>query len=89
MSKRQKLLERFLKTPPPLDLRFDELDTLLRSFGFRMHENSGGSSHKLFVRTEADGREHRIVCSRPHPGGVLKAYQIREIRDRLIQWGFL
>lgn len=89
MSKRQKLLYKFFRTPVPVDFRFDELETLLGGFGFRMLENPGGSSHKMFVYVRRDGREHRIVCSRSHPDGLIKAYQVREIRHRLKEWGFL
>lgn len=88
MSKRQKLLDRFFGNPVPVDFRFNDLETLLAGFGFQMIENPRGSSHKLFVYMSRDGREHRIVCSRPHPGGILKAYQLREIRARLREWGF-
>ena len=89
MSRQQKLLQRFLKSPPPVDFRFEELQTLLNGLGFQMLENAGGSSHKFFIYTTACGREYRIVCSRPHPAGPLKAYQIREIRSKLCIWEIL
>ncbi|CAM5205887.1 hypothetical protein CDEF62S_00167 [Castellaniella defragrans] len=89
MTRRQKLLDRFLKTPAPVDFRFDDLAVLLEGLGFSLHENAGGSSHKMFVCRLADGTERRLVCSRPHPGGVLKIYQIVQIRARLHEWGML
>lgn len=89
MTRQQKLLQRFLKSPPPADFRFDELETLLSSLGFRSYENARSSSHKLFIRIMTAGREYRIVCSRPHPGGILKAYQIRAIRSQLRIWEIL
>ncbi|WP_066458694.1 hypothetical protein [Castellaniella caeni] len=89
MTKRQKRLNRFFRAPVPVDFRFDELVVLLAGFGFRLIENERGSSHKLFLYVRRDGYEHRILCSRPHPDGVLKAYQVREIRIRLKEWGFL
>ena len=89
MSRHQKLIERFSAVPIPRDFRFAELVTVLAGFGFVMHEHGGGSSHKSFIYQRREGGEHRIVCARPHPGGVLKAYQVREIRLKLRQWGFL
>lgn len=89
MSTQGKLLAKFCKTPPPKDFRFDELVTLLQGLGFIMHEKTSGSSHKYFVYTLDSGAEHRIDSSRPHPGGILKAYQIKEIRTRLTLWGLL
>ncbi|MFC4296755.1 hypothetical protein ACFO0J_01715 [Castellaniella hirudinis] len=59
------------------------------SFGFALREHGGGSAHKSFIYQREQGGEHRIVCSRPHPGGVLKVYQVREICAKLRQWGFL
>lgn len=86
MSQRDKLLARFYKVPPPADFRFDELVTLLQGLGFVMCEKSGGSSHKYFVHTLPSGGQYRIDSSRPHPGGILKVYQIKEIRARLTEW---
>jgi hypothetical protein len=86
MSRREKLIARFYKSPPPNDFRFDELVTLLQGLGFVMHEKPGGSSHKYFVYTLQSGDEYRIDSSRPHPGGILKVYQIKEIRARLTMW---
>lgn len=89
MSKREKLQSRFSKTPPPKDFRFDELVTLLDGLGFVMYEKAGGSSHKYFVHTLASGIQYRLDCSRPHPGGIMKIYQIKEVYARLSNWGFL
>jgi len=89
MSRHQKLVERFCALPAPRDFRFADLITLLAGFGFTLHEHGGGSSHKSFVYRRPQGDEHRIVCARPHPGGVLKVYQVREIGAKLRQWGFL
>ncbi|CAM5212209.1 hypothetical protein CDEF62S_01929 [Castellaniella defragrans] len=42
MTRRQKLLDRFLKTPAPVDFRFDDLAVLLEGLGFSLHENARG-----------------------------------------------
>ncbi|NYT61899.1 type II toxin-antitoxin system HicA family toxin [Alcaligenaceae bacterium] len=87
MAKRDKLTAKIYSNPSPKDFRFDELITLLQGFGFVMHEKTGGSSHKYFVRTLDSGEVQRIDCSCPHPGGILKIYQIKQICIKLTQWG--
>jgi hypothetical protein len=89
MSRHQKLVDRLSAVPSPRDFRFADLVALLSGFGFILREHGGGSSHKSFIHQRAQGGEYRIVCARPHPGGVLKVYQVREICARLRQWGFL
>lgn len=85
MSKKEKLLLRFLAIPPVKDFRWDDLVTLMDQLGFDFHEQSGGSSHKYFtMRIDPD---KVIDTYRPHPSGILWAKQIREIRDKLQEWG--
>lgn len=43
MSKKDKLLERFLSTPPRKDLTFKELSSLLLSLGFEKIEGAGSA----------------------------------------------
>lgn len=89
MSRHRKLVDRFCATPVPRDFRFADLVVLLGGFGFVLREHGGGSSHKSFICQRGQEGEYRIVCARPHPSGVLKAYQVREICTKLRQWGFL
>lgn len=89
MAKQEKLRTRLFSKPYPKDVRFQEIVTVMRGFGFTHHEQSGGSSHCYFVRTDRDGEEQRIDSSRPHPSGIMKTYQIKEIHDWLVQWGLL
>lgn len=87
MSKQEKLLRRFLVEPPVKDFRWDELVSLMNRLGFDLEETSGGSSHKFFVmRSDPDKVIHTY---RPHPGGILWAKQIREVRTRLAEWGVI
>jgi len=88
MSQYDKRLERLCRRPPPTDLRWDEFVAILGSLGFVLHERSGGSSHKYLVAT-VTGQERRIDTSRPHPGGIMKQYQLRETVAKLHEWGLL
>jgi hypothetical protein len=61
----------------------------MQGLGFQLIEQTGGSSHKYFVRDAGNGEEQRIDTSRPHPSGIMKTYQIKEIHGWLTQWGLL
>ena len=87
MSKKEKLLKRFLSIPHPTDFRWDELVTMLSGLGFDAFESTGGSSHKHFVhRGNADWA---IVQARPHPSGILKIYQIKQVTEFLREKGLI
>lgn len=89
MSVHDKLLMKLLRDSPPKDFKFDDLVTLLGRLGFEMREQAGGSSHKYFILRRDPWDDLRIYTSRPHPDGILKAYQVREIRARLMKWGLI
>lgn len=86
MSKKQKLRDRLLRKPPPKDFRWDELVTLMDQFGFDL-DMSGGSSHGHFVLREDPNKV--IDTYRPHPGGIMYAVQLRQIVEKLSEWGVL
>ena len=65
-DKRREQIERH-----PRQVRFQELDALLRSYGFRRRQRSRGSSHYVYRR----GRWHLTVpAHRPH----LRLYVVLE-----------
>ena len=78
MSKKQKLLKRFLELPARKDLTFSELDRLLSSCGYRKIEGSG--SAVKFYHQEKDSL---INLHKPHPGNILKIYLIKQIQIKL------
>lgn len=86
MSKKQKLLRKFLANPPPKDFHWNDLETLLGQFGFKL-DQSGGGSHVSFLNDSDLGKV--IFTYRPHPDGILRTYQIREIRELLNEWGMI
>jgi len=65
-DKRREEMER-----SPRQVRFQELDALLRSYGFTRRQRRRGSSHYVYVR----GRYHLTVAARrPH----LRLYVVLE-----------
>jgi hypothetical protein len=84
MSKKEKLIERFLARPS--DFTFDELVTLLGYFGYSVVSsgNTGGSRVSF-----ADSGGDYIRIHKPHPANILKFYQINDIITALMERGLL
>jgi len=78
MSKKEKLLYKFLHVPIKKDLTFNELATLLTACGFLKLEGSG--SAVKFYHKEKDSL---INLHKPHPSDILKTYLIKQIQDKL------
>jgi hypothetical protein len=74
MTKAEKLHKRFLSRPK--DFTYNELFRLLGSLGYK--EEQGSGSRVVFSNART---KHQIKLHKPHPGNVLKRYQI----DLLIQ----
>jgi len=70
----------------PTDFSFDELTTLLRSFGYSM-ETGGKTSGSRTTFTNADGDYIRL--HKPHPRNILKQYQVDDIVSNLTEKGLL
>lgn len=82
MGKHEKLLER-LNTRPK-DFTFQELTTLLSSFGYVLNQKSNGSR----VRFEHETLPP-ILMHKPHPTPVLKQYQVDGVLELLQQENLL
>jgi len=80
MSKFDKLIIRLLSSPK--DFTYNELKTLLMSFGY--NEVQGAGSRVCFSKDN-----HKIKLHKPHPGGILKAYQLDLIIEELVTKGLL
>jgi predicted RNA binding protein YcfA (HicA-like mRNA interferase family) len=74
MSKTDKLIIRLLSRPK--DFTYGELKTLLLSFGYS--EIQGEGSRVCFVR-----EDHKIKLHKPHPGNILKRYQLDLVIEEL------
>lgn len=77
MSRVEKLVER-LKTKPK-DLTYDETKKILNSLGF-FEYNKGRTSGS---RVEFKKDNKKIQIHKPHPGNILKLYQVNIILSKL------
>ncbi len=82
MTKAEKLLNRFLSRPK--DFTYNELLRLLGSMGYK--EQQGSGSRVVFFNEEI---KHNIKLHKPHPGNVLKRYQIELVIQELRTNGLL
>lgn len=80
MSRSEKLLVRLLSHPK--DFTYPELKTLLNSLGYT--EEQGAGSRVCFKSTN-----HKIKLHKPHPGNILKQYQLGLIIDELRKEGLI
>ncbi|MDR3184312.1 MAG: type II toxin-antitoxin system HicA family toxin [Prevotellaceae bacterium] len=80
MSKNDKLIGRLFSCPK--DFTYNELKTLLMSFGY--NELQGSGSRVCF-----SNGSHKIKLHKPHPGNILKRYQLDLIIDELKEKGII
>ena len=78
MSRKEKLIARFLTMPS--DFHYDEMKQLLGYFGF--HEVSKGKTSGSRVKFRND-EGIPLMMHKPHPSGILKRYQLKQIRKIL------
>ncbi len=83
MSRKEKLVSKLLRRPK--NFTYDELVTLLGYFEyFELKKGKTGGSRRAFVNQFT---KHVIRLHRPHPGNLLKRYQIEEIIEELTKNG--
>jgi len=80
MSRIEKLTKRLLSFPK--DFTYNELKAMLLSFGYI--EVQGTGSRICFSKDD-----HKIKLHKPHPGKILKAYQLKLVIDELIAKGII
>jgi len=78
MSKKDKLLKRFLEVPPKKNLTFDELETLLVSCGFSKIDGAGSA-----VKFYNKDKDLLINLHKPHPSNILRVYIIKQIQNKI------
>ena len=81
--KKEKLLQRLLSRRK--DFMFDEVVTLLSSYGFTQ-QNKGKTSGS---RVEFVNGEHSIQLHKPHPTGEMKNYQLKQIIELLKELNYI
>ncbi|MBI4648732.1 MAG: type II toxin-antitoxin system HicA family toxin [Bacteroidia bacterium] len=78
MSKKEKLIERFLRMPT--DFHFNELVKLLGYFDFtQVKKGKTSGSRVKFENSEGVP----ILLHKPHPKGIMKIYQLKQIKEIL------
>ena len=76
MSKKGKLVERFLSMPT--DFHYDEMVRLLVYHGFReIEKGKTGGSRVRFMNDEGTP----IYMHKPHPNGIMKRYQLKQVKE--------
>ena len=78
MSKKDKLIAKLCSYPT--DFTWDELVSVMNGLGY--HEHTGGKtggSRRRFI----DGAGHIVNLHKPHPGNILKRYQLKIIIESL------
>ena len=84
MSRKEKLIKKLLSEPK--DFTWDETVTLMSYFGYK-ESNKGKTSGSRAVFVQA-GYES-IFIHKPHPGNLLKEYQVKDLIKKLGKAGFL
>ncbi len=82
MGKADKLLARLLSLPR--DFTWDELLAVMIKHGFELHKGSG--SRRKFVHEESG---LTVALHEPHPGKILKRYQLQDVIDGLRETGVM
>ncbi len=78
MSKKEKLIARFLTMPS--DFHYDEVVKLLRFFDFtEVKKGKTSGSRVKFMNAEGVP----IMLHKPHPSGIMKEYQLKQIKEVL------
>ena len=79
MTKKNKLIERFLSVPK--DFTYDELKTLLRSLGYE--ESNLGKTSGSRVEFYNEINYHKFKIHKPHPGKIVKHFYLKIIIEDL------
>jgi len=78
MSKHQKALSKVCPTPPPSDLKWTELKSVLEHLTYKMLKNSG--SRRKFYHPE---KRALIICHEPHPSAIVDKACVVDVADHL------
>ena len=82
--KKDKLLAKLLNNPK--DYRWEELVIVLKSFGYQ-EEPTGktGGSRRRFTSKD----KKALTFHKPHPKGILKSYQVKQVIETLKAEGLI
>lgn len=78
MSKKEKLIARFLTMPS--DFHYDEVVKLLGYFGFEEVKKGKTSGSRVKFMNK---KGVPIMLHKPHPTGIMNNYQLKQIKEVL------
>ena len=81
MSRLEKEIKRIKLRPK--DYTYNELQTLLYKLNF--YENNKGRTSGARVEFK-DNSGRKLILHKPHPGNILKTYQINDVVNELEKW---
>ncbi len=85
MSKKDKLIDRLLQRPS--DFEYDEAKTLLGRLGYNEDNRGRASGSRVaFINSET---KHIIRLHKPHPGNIMKKYQVGLLIEELEKQGVI
>lgn len=84
MGRADKALERLLSVPTPRDYTWAELVAVMTRLNYDL-KFAGGSGRKFIHRST----QATLMLHEPHPGSILKVYQVRDVIRFLRQEGAL
>lgn len=78
MSKKEKLIARFLSMPS--DFHYNEMVKLLGYFNFKeIKKGKTSGSRVKFINYNGVS----LILHKPHPSGIMKLYQMKQIKEVL------
>ena len=81
MSKKQKLITKFLTAST---FKWSELTTMLKLLGYREIQGDGSR-----IKFDNGDPAQLLNLHKPHPGNEMKAYAVRQVRDKLKNGGLI
>lgn len=85
MSRRDKLLRRFLARPA--DFGFDEMSRLLKGLGYEEIGSGKTAGSRVAFMNRTSG--HIVRLHKPHPGNIMKRYQLDLVEAALRAKGLI
>ena len=81
MSKKEKLIQKFLAAKT---FKFSELIILLKMLGYCQIQGDGSR-----VKFDNGKPEDLINLHKPHPGNEMKAYAVKQVKEKLHRGGLI
>ena len=78
MSKKEKLIARFLSMPS--DFHYDEMVKLVGYFSFKEVKKGKTSGSRVKFM---NGEGVPLMMHKPHPTGIMKLYQLKQVKEVL------